>query len=328
MTNTSRTIWLKRLALLAVIVLLPMLVRPVVAAEILIFAIAGMALNLIFGYAGMLSFGQATFFGMGAYTAGLMLIHWKAPLLIVLAAGTLIGAVTAAAIGIVCIQRAGVYFTMLTFGFNQIFYFAAYKWTDLTGGDDGLPGIVRPLLSLGPLSISLEGSVPFYAFIAVLFVVTFYVMRRIVESPLGLICQTIRDNEARAAAIGYNVTFYKWLIFTMAGAFTAFAGVLYSLMFGIVPIDVISWITSGDILLMVLLGGMGHFYGPLVGAGVFKSLSEAVAVMWHRWPLILGLVLMLVVLFLRGGLVDLASRTYQLTFGRRYGDPRQADRRS
>jgi branched-chain amino acid transport system permease protein len=308
---------LTTVALLAALILLPFVVRGVVASEIVIFAMAAMALNLIFGYAGMLSFGQATFLGIGAYTAGLMLIHWKAPLLVVLVSGALAGGVTAAVIGYVCIQRAGVYFTMLTFGFNQMFYFAAYKWTALTGGDDGLPGIVRPALSLGPLSISLEGSTRFYIFVAAVFVLTFYVMRRIVTSPLGLICQAIRDNPARAEALGYNVTFYKWLIFTIAGAFTGLAGVLYSLMFGIVPIDVITWVMSGDILLMVLLGGMGHFAGPLVGAGVFKWLSETVAVLWTRWPLILGVVLMLVVLFLRGGLVDLASRVYARILARR-----------
>jgi branched-chain amino acid transport system permease protein len=323
MTRISRSSWLKGLGLVAVTVILPVVVRPVVASEILIFAIAGMALNLIFGYAGMLSFGQATFFGIGAYTAGLMIIHWKAPLLVVLVAGTITGALTAAAIGYVCIQRAGVYFTMLTFGFNQMFYFAAYKWTDLTGGDDGLPGIERPPLSLLSLSLPIETSLQFYLFVSVLFVLVIYVMKRIVDSPLGLICQSIRDNQARAEAVGYNITFYRWVIFTLGGAFTGFAGVLYSLMFGIVPIDVIGWITSGDILLMVLLGGMGHFYGPLVGAAIFKWLSETVAVLWTRWPLILGLVLMLVVLFLRGGLVELASRTYRLV-SRRWPIGRQS----
>jgi branched-chain amino acid transport system permease protein len=177
---------------------------------------------------------------------------------------------------------------------------------------------VRPALVLGPLSVSLETSTRFYVFVALLFVAAFYAMRRIVNSPLGVICRAIRDNPARAEAVGYSVSFYKWLIFTIAGAFTGLAGVLYSLMFGIVPIDVIGWIMSGDLLLMVLLGGIGHFTGPLLGAAVFKSLSEVMAVLWTRWPLILGLVLMLMVLFLRGGLVDLGSRIYRtITYKRR-----------
>ena len=294
--------------LLAAIVLLPLVVRPVVAAEIWIFSIAAMALNLIFGYTGMLSFGQATFFGLAAYTAGLMMIHWHAPLLGVLAAGTLVGAIAAAAVGYVCIQRVGTYFIMLTFGFNQMFYFIAYKWTSVTGGDDGLPGIPRPPLALGPLGIPLDSSGRYYVFVAVVFLAAFYLMKRIVDSPLGVIFQAIRENPVRAAAVGYDVKRYKWLAFTIAGAFTGLAGVLYSMMFGIVPLEAISWIISGDIVFMVLIGGIGNLYGPLLGAAAFKWLSEAISVVWERWPLILGVALVLVVLFLRGGLCEAVTR--------------------
>lgn len=307
--RTERRLALLRLAALtAAVVVLPFLVRPVVAAEIWIFAIAAMALNLIFGYTGMLSFGQATFFGMGAYTAGLMMIHWKAPLLLCLVAGAFVGALTAAALGYLCIQRIGIYFIMLTFGFNQMFYFLAYKWTDLTGGEDGLPGIPRPPLALGPLSVSLGSSYRYYVFVGALFLLLFYAMKRIVESPLGLICQSIRENPSRAAAVGHNVKLYKWVAFTIAGAFTGLAGVLYSLMYGIVPLEAISWITSGDIVFMVLIGGIGNLYGPLLGAAALKWLSEAVSVVWHRWPLILGVALVLVVLYLRGGLAEAFTR--------------------
>jgi branched-chain amino acid transport system permease protein len=300
---------LLRFALLvAAVVVLPLIVRPVVAAEIWIFAIAAMALNLIFGYTGMLSFGQATFFGLAAYTAGLMMIHWQASLLAVLVAGTLVGALAAAVLGYVCIQRVGTYFIMLTFGFNQMFYFIAYKWTSVTGGDDGLPGIPRPPLGVGPLSIRLDTSVRYYVFVAAAFLLAFYAMKRVVDSPLGVIFQAIRENPGRAAAVGYDVKRYKWLAFTIAGGFTGFSGVLYSMMFGIVPLEAISWIISGDIVFMVLIGGIGNLYGPLVGAAVFKWLSETVSVVWERWPLILGLALVAVVLFLRGGLVEAFAR--------------------
>ena len=218
------------------------------------------------------------------------------------------GAITAAGIGYVCIQRLGIYFIMLTFGFNQMFYFIAYKWTDLTGGDDGLPGIPRPPLALGPVSVPLTSSLRYYIFVAALSLLLFYVMRRIVESPLGLICQSIRENPERAAAVGYNMKLYKWIAFTIAGAFSGLAGVLYSLMFGIVPLESISWVTSGDIVFMVLIGGIGNLYGPLVGAAVFKWLSEAVSVVWKRWPMILGFALVLVVLYLRGGVVEAVTR--------------------
>src|SRR2546426_11631087 len=258
-------------------VILPALARPIIAAEIWIFTIAAMALNLIFGYTGMLSFGQATFFGLASYTAGLMMIHWKAPLLVVLAAGTVVGALAAALIGYVCIQRVGTYFIMLTFGFNQMFFFIAYKWTSVTGGDDGLPGIPRPPLALGPLAIRLDSSLRYYIFVAAVFLLAFYAMKRIVDSPLGVIFQSIRENPGRAAAVGYDVKRYKWIAFTIAGGFTGFAGVLYSMMFGIVPLEAISWIISGDIVFMVLIGGVGNLYGSLLCAAAFKWVSEAIS---------------------------------------------------
>jgi branched-chain amino acid transport system permease protein len=210
----------------------------------------------------------------------------------------------------------GVYFIMLTFGFNQMFYFIAYKWTSLTGGDDGLPGIPRPPLALGPLGIRLDTSVRYYVFVAAVFLLAFYAMKRVVDSPLGVIFQSIRENPGRAAAVGYDVKRYKWLAFTIAGGFTGLAGVLYSMMFGIVPLESISWIISGDIVFMVLIGGIGNLYGPLLGAAAFKWLSETVSVVWERWPLILGVALVLVVLFLRGGLVEALARLREATAGR------------
>jgi len=304
-------------ALVAAVAVLPLFVRPVVAAEIWIFAIAAMALNLIFGYTGMLSFGQATFFGIGAYAGALMMIHWQAPLLLALAGGAVLGALTAAVLGYLCIQRLGIYFIMLTFGFNQMFFFIAYKWTDLTGGEDGLPGVPRPPLALGPLHLPLNTATRYYLFVAVVFLLLFYAMKRIVDSPLGLICRSIRENPNRAAAIGYDVKLYKWIAFTIAGAFTGLAGVLYAMMYGIVPLEAISWITSGDIVFMVLIGGLGNLYGPLLGAAGLKWLSEAVSVVWQRWPLILGVALVLVVLYLRGGLVEALARLREALARRR-----------
>lgn len=309
LTPNPKTDGFIRFAGLAVgLVLLPILMRPIIAADICVFAIAAMALNLIFGYTGMLSFGQATFFGMGAYVGGLLMIHLTANLYLALLVGTCAGAVTAAVIGYLCIQRVGIYFIMLTFAFNQLFYFIAFKWTGLTGGDDGLPGVPRPPVALASLEFTLGTSVKFYMFVAVVFLVLFYIMKRIVESPFGMICQSIRENPDRAAAVGYNVQRYRWLVFTMAGAFTGFAGVLYAMMYGIVPIETIFWITSGDIVFMVLIGGIGNLYGPLVGAVVLRWLSETLSVVWHRWPLLSGLFLIIVVLFLRGGCVEILER--------------------
>ena len=294
--------------LVIALVVLPVVMRPIIAADICVFAIAAMALNLIFGYTGMLSFGQATFFGMGAYVGGLLMIHVTPNLYLALLIGTCAGALTAAVVGYLCIQRVGIYFIMLTFAFNQLFYFIAFKWTTLTGGDDGLPGVPRSPVVLASLEFPLDTSMKYYTFVAIVFLLLFYVMKRIVESPLGMICQAIRENSDRAAAVGYNVQLYRWVGFTIAGAFTGFAGVLYAMMYGIVPVEAIFWITSGDIVFMVLIGGIGNLYGPLVGAVVFRWLSETLSVVWHRWPLLSGLFLIIVVLFLRGGCVEILAR--------------------
>jgi branched-chain amino acid transport system permease protein len=308
---------LRLAALFAFAVALPFAVRPVVAVEIWIFAIAAMGLNLIFGYTGMLSFGQATFFGLGAYAGGLLLVRYEAPLFAALAAGALVGALAAAATGYFCIQRVGTYFIMLTFGFNQMFYFIAYKWTSLTGGDDGMPNVPRPPVALGPVAIPLNTTVRYYVFVTVVFLVLFGAMKRIVESPLGMILQAIRERPERAAAVGYNTKLFRWIAFVIAGAYAGLAGVLYGMMFGIVPLDAISFITSGDMVFMVLIGGVGNLYGPILGATGLKWLSEAVSVVWKRWPMILGFALVIVVLFLQGGLVEAWARTRDAVAARR-----------
>ena len=284
----------------ALAVVAPFLLRPLVAAEILIFAIVAVANNILLGYTGLLSFGQATFFGVGAYISGLMIVHWAAPLWLVLPAAALATLLLAMVIGYLCVQRIGLYFIMLTFAFNQMFYFIAYSWTSLTGGEDGLPGVRRPAWIRDDLS--------FYAFVAVLFVICLLLMKRIVDSPWGRLFQAVRDNPERAAATGHNVRRIKLTSFVVSGGFTGLAGALYAMLYGIVPVDAIHWLRSGDIVFMTLIGGSGSFFGPVIGAAFFIWLSETVSLFWNRWPLILGVVFALVVLFLRGGVVEIIAR--------------------
>lgn len=286
----------------------PFVERPVIAAEILIFAIVAVANNMMLGYTGMLSFGQATFFGFGAYAAGLMIVKLGMPLVVAIPAAVAFTTAAAAVIGLFCVQRTGLYFIMITFAFNQMFYFIAYSWTTLTGGEDGLPGVDRPALLIDPMH--------FYIFVAVIFLASLVFMKRIIDSPLGRVFRAIRDNEERAAATGHNVRRYKWICFVVSGAFTGLAGSLYALVYGIVPIDAIYWLRSGDIVFMTLIGGAGNFFGPIIGAVFFIWLSETVSLFWNRWPLILGVVFALVVLFLRGGIVDLIRSAYGLAAAR------------
>jgi len=289
---------------IAAVIVLPAVVRPAIATEIWIFAIFGLGLNLLVGYTGLLSFGQATFFGSAAYVAGYLLKYWGIGVLVALPLAIAVGALTAAAVGYLCVQRSALYFIMLTFALNQMFYFTAYQWTSVTGGEDGMPGIPRPPL----LGVDLHPPLAYYAFVAAIFVVTLWIMKRIVESPLGKILQAIRENTLRAEAIGYDAIRFKLLAFVISGAFSGVAGVLYAMLFGIVPLEAIGFVFSGNVVFATLIGGSGSLYGPLVGSFVFTWLSESLSVRWARWPLLLGAAFVIVVLFFRGGCVEAWTR--------------------
>jgi branched-chain amino acid transport system permease protein len=290
--------------LLAAVVLLPFVVRPAIATEIWIFATFGLGLNLLLGYTGLLSFGQSTFFGSAAYVAGWLLKYYGINVFLALGIGVGVGAVSAAMVGYLCVQRSGLYFIMLTFALNQLFYFIAYQWTSVTGGEDGMPGVPRPAL----LGVDFKDPLVYYAFVSILFLASLWIMKRIVESPLGKILQAIRENEIRAEAVGYNVPRFKLLAFVIGGAFSGLAGVLYAMLFGIVPLEAISFVFSGNVVFATLIGGSGSLYGPVIGSFVFIWLSESVSTLWARWPLLLGVAFVIVVMFLRGGVVEAWTR--------------------
>jgi branched-chain amino acid transport system permease protein len=290
--------------LVAAIVLLPFAVRHAIAAEIWIFAIFGLGLNLLLGYSGLLSFGQSTFFGSAAYVAGYLLKHYGINVFAALGVGIGVGAASALLVGYLCVQRSGLYFIMLTFALNQLFYFIAYQWTSVTGGEDGMPGVPRPAL----FGIDFKDPLAYYVFVSALFLASLWIMKRIVESPLGRILQAIRENEVRAEAVGYNVPRFKLLAFVIGGAFSGLAGVLYAMLFGIVPLEAISFVASGNVVFATLIGGSGSLYGPIIGSFVFIWLSESMSVIWDRWPLLLGVAFVIVVLFFRGGVVEAWGR--------------------
>lgn len=298
--------------IVAAVILLPVAVRPAMASEIWIFAIFGLGLNLLLGYTGLLSFGQSTFFGSAAYVAGYLLKHYGINVFLALGLGVGIGAFSALLVGYLCVQRSGLYFIMLTFALNQLFYFIAYQWTSVTGGEDGMPGIPRPPV----FGVSLEDSLVYYGFVSVLFLLSLWAMRRIVGSPLGKILQAIRENETRAAAVGYDAPRFKLAAFVLAGAFSGLAGVLYAMLFGIVPLEAIGFVFSGNVVFATLIGGSGSLYGPVIGSFVFIWLSESVSTVWARWPLLLGMAFVIVVLFLRGGVVEAWSRFVTWRFSR------------
>ena len=290
--------------ILASILLLPLIVRPAIASEIWIFAMFGLGLNLLLGYTGMLSFGQSTFFGSAAYVAGWLLKYYGINVFFALGIGIGVGALSALVVGYLCVQRSGLYFIMLTFALNQLFYFTAYQWTSVTGGEDGMPGVPRPEF----FGIDFKDPLVYYAFVSLLFLLSLFLMKKIVESPLGTILQAIRENEVRADAVGYAVPRFKLLAFVIGGAFSGLAGVLYAMLFGIVPLEAISFVFSGNVVFATLIGGSGSLYGPVIGSVLFIWLSESMSNMWARWPLLLGVAFVIVVMFLRGGVVEAWTR--------------------
>jgi branched-chain amino acid transport system permease protein len=314
--------WPALIFLVVLVIVLPFIQRPVVAAEILAMGIAAVATNVLLGYGGMLSFGQAAFFGFGAYAAGILVARFDVPALAAIPAATVATALLALPIGLVCVRRTGLYFIMITFAFNQMLYFIAYSWSTMTGGEDGLPGVSRPHF------LASQGA--FYAFVAVVFLLALAAMKRIVDSPTGRILEAIRDNPARAAATGHDVGRYKLVAFIISGLFTGLAGALFAFVFEFVPIDKIHWLFSGDIVFMTLVGGTQSFVGPVVGAVFYIWLQDTVSLYWNRWPMVLGIVFALVVLFFRTGITGMVEAGYaRLGRGRakrRGGESREAAR--
>ena len=310
----------KEILILAGLLLLVPLILPykTLPTEIVIYALGAVSFNILLGYTGLLSFGQAAFFGAGAYLTGILLIHFGWHPALTLALSGVIGALFAAVIGYLSIQQVGIYFVMLTLAFNMLAFFLAYQWKSITGGDDGLLNVPRPDFSILPgINIPIQGNFQFFLFVWVIFLLAFIVIRRIIHSPFGRILLAIRENPNRARAVGYNVIHYKLIAFTISGFFTGLAGGLYALFMKMVPITVIELVTSTDFIIMSLLGGTGSLYGPIIGAIVVKIASEILSVLWARWLFILGVIFVAFVLFMRGGIWGLLTVSWgRFTAGR------------
>lgn len=283
----------------------------ILASEVLIFAIVVSACNLLLGYTGLLSFGQGIFFGLGTYVAGIGLTRYGLSVAAVLAGATVLGALVAAAVGWLSIRRQGVYFVMLTLAFSQLFYFLAYTFSGITGGDNGILDVPRP--AIGRV---LNDPWSYYAFVAVCFVVVFGVLIVVTQSTFGRTLVAIRENEARAAAIGFPTKMFKTQAFAISGAVTAFGGALHAMLVGVAPLSNIEYHTSEMILIMTIIGGTSSLFGSVLGAGFFLLMADALSTIWPRWLLLLGLVLIAVALFMQRGLWGLVERASAAFTGR------------
>lgn len=296
------------LALAAVLVLPLALKSGALATEVLIYAMAALACNVLLGYTGLLSFGQGIFFGVGSYTLGIVLTRATLPMPVVLLLAMLAGALVAAAVGWLTIRQKGTYFVMLTLALAQMFYFLAYSLPAWTGGDNGLLNIpTLPLTLFGHVLMPNKTSWQYYSFVAVVFMIVFYLLQRVVESIFGRTLLAIRDNPARAAAVGYNIKLFKLVAFMVSGAATALAGALYAMMTGIAPLTSISYHMSETILIITVIGGTGNLFASVLGAALYVIASDWLSNLWPRWLLLFGLLLMAVSLYLQGGLWGLCE---------------------
>jgi branched-chain amino acid transport system permease protein len=283
--------------------------------EIAYFALFAVSFNFLFGYTGLLSFGHAAYFGLGAYITALSLKHITElnPLLSIIMGG-LAAAIGGAIIGFFCVRRKGGYFVLLTLAFNQLLWAVAWKWRNVTRGDDGIGGFVPKKLSLGILMLDLtKTEVVYYISMAVILLfllLGWYLMR----TPFGNTIQTIKMNEDRAAFLGYNVNFSKLLIFIISAFFAGIAGSVFALFQDYVAPSALDLGMSNQVLLIAFLGGTGSFFGPILGAAIFVYFTDWISSLTNRWEFILGVLFIVLVLYFHKGAIGLIPKKLRSIF--------------
>ena len=278
-------------------------------AKIMILAIFALSLDLLVGYTGLVSFGHAAFFGIGAYTLGLMAPKYEAAnLWLTLPAAMLAAGIAAFAVGVFVVRVKGIYFIMVTLAFAQMFYFVFHD-TKFGRGSDGISMNFKPVAAIGGfVPFDLANAAHVYYCVLVLLVAVFAFLHVVLRSSFGRALQGIRSNEHRMRSLGFPVYRYKLASFTLAGALAGLAGYLSALQFGFVNPELLSWHQSGNVLLMLILGGVGSLYGAVVGAFAFVALTEIFQALTRHWQLLLGAAIILLVIFLPGGLASVAGR--------------------
>jgi len=272
------------------------------AVNILIYGLYALGFNLVFGYLGLLSFGHAALFGTGAYFCGISVVHFALPWYAAIVLGIFGSLLMALLIGVLAIRTRGIYFAMVTMALSQCVYYLFYQAVDWTGGENGLRGINVRMINFLGLRVDFINPLTRYYVIAAFVIAAFFVLSRILASPFGAVIEAVRENESRARASGYDVTLTRLITFVLSGGFCGLAGALQALHLSIVPIEIMHYETSGLVVMIALLGGMGTFFGPMIGAGVFLVLENLVSLWTVHWQLIVGAVFIICVLFFPAGI--------------------------
>lgn len=272
------------------------------ATNILVFGLYALGFNLLFGYTGLLSFGHAAFLGAGAYGCGIAIVQYGLHPLLAILIGLVLATVIAVLMGFLAIRTRGIYFAMTTLALSMCVYYAFYQAERFTGGENGLRGINVPALNLPGFSLNLLNPTVKYYVILAFVGAAIWLFSRILASPFGAVLEAIRENEGRAQACGYDVRRTKLVAFIVSGAFCGLAGALKAIHLSIVPIETMHYSTSGEAVMMALLGGMGTFFGPFIGAGAFLLLQDGLATLTSHWQLFVGAIFVIFVLFLPLGI--------------------------
>ena len=278
-------------------------------SRVLVLGLAAMSLNFLLGFTGVLSFGHAAYFGLGAYGVGMTLKYLAPSTPLGILVGVAVGALAAALIGALIVKLRGVYFAMVTIAFGQVFFFIAFRWNSVTGGDDGLTGWSRQPLNLGFGNVDIAGNgTAFYYLVLALFAAAVGIMAVLLRSPFGRTLLAIRENERRARFLGIPVEQHIWLSFVISCLFVALAGTLYALLNNFTDPRALRWDQSGNFVIMAVLGGMRSFWGPLIGAAIFVVLQDYVSSHTENWMSFIGLFFVLVVLFFPRGVLGIIRR--------------------
>lgn len=279
--------------------------------EVLIFGIFAMSLDLLLGYTGLPSFGHAAFFGLGAYILAYttstsdLALGLTDNLLITVPLVVLGTGLVALAIGFFALRTSGIYFLMITLAAGQMLFSIAIRWSNVTGGSDGLVSVPRPSIGIGPLTYTFASRESYYFLVLAFFLVSWWLLRRVVNSPFGWALRGIRENEQRMRALGYNTYGYKMAAFVTAGAFASLSGLLLAHYFWHASPGNLYWTTSGQVLIMVIIGGAGTLSGPILGATLIRLLPHFASTYTDRWQTLMGVVFILFVLFAPQGIIGL-----------------------
>ena len=275
--------------------------------KVLVYGLAAIGLNLLMGFAGSLSFGHAAWFGLGCYGAGLMLKYVSPSTPLAIIVGTLVAGAAATLLGPLVMRKRGIYFAMITIAFGQLFYFIAVRWNQVTGGEDGLTGFARQPLHLGGFEIPLDNTQLYYL-VLLCFAAGVGFMAWLLRSPLGHTWVSIRENRRRAQFLGVRTDLFIWAAFAVSGLVTGLAGALNALLFNFASPQDLHYTLSGNFAIMVVLGGMRSFWGPLVGVVIFVVAQDYLSSLTRNWMTFIGLLFIAIVLLFPKGILGMLDR--------------------